>query len=62
MKELDVVRLRRDIPRLKLKKGQIGTIVHEVNPQINVVVVEFADKLGNTIAMEDILKDDLEII
>jgi len=47
LKLLDVVALLKAIPEEKLMKGQVGTIVEELEK--GVYEVEFADKQGRTI-------------
>lgn len=44
MKLLDVVAMLEDMPAARLAKGQVGTIVDELNG--DVVLVEFADLGG----------------
>ena len=46
---LDVVALTKDIPTHRLRRGQVGTIVEELAP--NVFEVEFSDNHGRTYAM-----------
>ncbi len=57
IKILDAVALLRDIPQKQLKRGQPGTIVEELSE--NVFEVEFADRLGRTIAMIALKSEDL---
>ena len=59
MKELDTVSLR--IAAFGFASGTLGTIVHE---QIKgeVFLVEFCDERGRTLALEDIHKDELQLI
>ena len=52
MKLLDVVATLEDIPAAHLAKGQVGTIVDELND--DVVLVEFADLSGVAYAVEPI--------
>ena len=52
MKLLDVVATLEDIPTAQLAKGQVGTIVEELNDEV--VVVEFADLGGVAYAIEPI--------
>lgn len=49
MKILDVVVLTEPIPSLNLRKGELGTIVEELDK--DVFLVEFADSKGVTYAM-----------
>ncbi len=46
---LDVVALTEDIPTHRLRRGQVGTIIEELAP--NVFEVEFSDSHGRTYAM-----------
>lgn len=48
MKLLDVVALTEDLPRKRLRRGQVGTIVEQLAPQV--YEVEFSDLDGNTYA------------
>ncbi len=52
MKLLDVVATVEDLPEAHLAKGQVGTIVDELDR--DVVLVEFADLGGVTYAIEPI--------
>lgn len=49
MKLLDVVALIRDLPEAHLEKGQVGTIVEELDN--DTVLVEFADLNGMAYAI-----------
>ncbi|MBC8100271.1 MAG: DUF4926 domain-containing protein [Armatimonadetes bacterium] len=49
MQLLDVVALTEDLPKRKLYRGQVGTVV-ELHT-IDVVEVEFSDLTGRTYAM-----------
>ncbi|HEY3875516.1 MAG TPA: DUF4926 domain-containing protein [Candidatus Kapabacteria bacterium] len=57
MKLLDVVALLEDYPQLRLRKGEVGTIVEEFDD--GVVEVEFADKRGIAYAFADLPKSEL---
>ena len=46
---LDVVALTEDIPTYRLRRGQVGTVIEELAP--NVFEVEFSDNHGQTYAM-----------
>lgn len=46
---LDIVALTEDIPTYRLPRGQVGTVVEELAP--NVFEVEFSDNHGRTYAM-----------
>lgn len=52
MKTLDVVATIEDMPEVRLSKGQVGTIVEELDKQT--VLVEFADLDGVAYAIEPI--------
>lgn len=52
MKKHDVVAMMEDVPEAHLAKGQVGTIVDELDE--NVVLVEFADLDGVAYAIEPI--------
>ena len=52
MKLLDVVVILEDVPDAHLVKGQVGTIVEELDK--DVVLVEFADLSGIAYAIEPI--------
>jgi hypothetical protein len=57
MKLLDVVATLEDLPGGKIAKGQVGTIVDELSP--DVVLVEFADLGGVAYAIEPVSIDKL---
>jgi Domain of unknown function (DUF4926) len=58
---LDVVALLNDLPEKKLLKGQVGTVVEQLDE--NVFEVEFVDtKTGDTIALETIHNKDLILL
>jgi Domain of unknown function (DUF4926) len=60
-KVLDVVALLNDLPEKKLLKGQVGTIVEQLDE--NVFEVEFVDtKTSETIALETIHNKDLILL
>jgi hypothetical protein len=60
MKTLDVVALTTDVPEKHLRRGQVGTIVEILAP--DVVEVEFSDLDGNTYAMCAIPESSLMIL
>lgn len=60
MKTLDVVALTTDVPEKHLRRGQVGTIVEILAP--NVVEVEFSDLDGNTYAMCAIPENSLMVL
>ena len=49
MKLLDVVEVLQDFPEQKVAKGQVGTVVEELDS--NTVLVEFADRNGIALAI-----------
>jgi len=57
---LDVVALLKDIPAEKLVKGQVGTIVEELDE--DVFEVEFANRQGETIASLPLNSADLMLL
>ncbi|WP_366871093.1 DUF4926 domain-containing protein [uncultured Ruegeria sp.] len=59
MKELDVVSLRSG--RAGVAVGSHGTIVHE-NVDGKIFIVEFSDANGRTVALEDLAREELELI
>ncbi len=60
LKLLDVVALLKDVPDEKLVKGQVGTIVEDLDEGI--YEVEFADKQGRTIASLTLATKDLMLL
>lgn len=60
LKLLDVVALLKAIPKEKLVKGQVGTIVEELEEGI--YEVEFADKQGRTITSTPLAAKDLMLL
>ena len=60
LKLLDVVALLKDMPDEKLVKGQVGTIVEELDK--GVYEVEFADKQGKMIASLTLTTEDLMLL
>ena len=46
---LDAVALIEDLPEYNLRKGQVGTVVEELAPQV--FEVEFVDNQGRTYAL-----------
>lgn len=62
-KELDVVRLKQDIPAEKLAAGAIGTIVMKFPEPNEAYEVEFCDEKGKPISVSEtivLLPDQLE--
>ena len=60
LKLLDVIALLKDIPAEKLSKGQVGTIVEELDE--GVYEVEFADKKGRTITSLALKTQDIMLL
>lgn len=57
---LDVVALNMDIPGRELQRGQVGTVVELLAP--NVFEVEFADDRGQTYANLALRADQLMVL
>lgn len=57
LKLLDVVALLEDVPGHGLRRGQVGTLVEELAP--NVFEVEFSDDMGRTYASLALRADQL---
>lgn len=57
---LDVVALTKDLPQHKLSRGQVGTVVEILAP--NVFEVEFSDDEGQTYAMLALRADRLMVL
>ena len=63
MEENDVVKLKRNLPKYRLKKGETGTIIFlPSGDNVREVQVEFSDKTGRPYATEFIKVEDLEIV
>lgn len=60
MKLFDTVALLKDLPALKLYRGQVGTIVEEYEP--SVFEVEFSDFKGRTYALETLPASQLMLL
>ena len=60
MKILDIVALTENLPKLKLYRGQVGTIVEMYEP--DVFEVEFSDIKGRTYALETLNADHLMVL
>ncbi len=58
--ELDVVKLKKDLPAEGLFAGQTGT-VHMVHPDHTEYLVEFCDDTGNMLALCSVGVEDLEL-
>jgi hypothetical protein len=57
---LDVVALTDDVPEERLLRGQVGTIVETLKP--DVFLVEFSDLDGCTYAMASLHADQLMVL
>lgn len=57
---LDVVALTEDLPEKNLFRGQVGTVVESLAP--NVFEVEFSDDNGQTYAMLALRADQLMVL
>ena len=60
IKLLDVVALTEDFPEQGLVKGQVGTVVEDLAP--NVYEVEFSDNQGRTYAMVALRAEQLLVL
>ncbi|MBK5278708.1 MAG: DUF4926 domain-containing protein [Bacteroidia bacterium] len=60
MKVLDVVAMLHDLFGKKLLKGQVGTVVEQLDE--NVFEVEFVNTKGETIALEEVHADNLFLL
>lgn len=60
IKLLDVVALNEDLPERNLRRGQVGTVVEELAP--NVFEVEFSDNEGRTYATLALKADQLLVL
>lgn len=61
LKLLDVVRVKRDIPKENIKRGMAGTIVFVFDKPNRAYEVEFSDDNGVTIAQLTLQPDELEL-
>jgi len=57
---LDVVALTENLPQHKLYRGQVGTIVEELAP--NVYEVEFSDDNGVAYSLQELSADQLMLL
>jgi hypothetical protein len=57
---LDVVALTEDLPDRGLERGQVGTVVEELGP--DVFEVEFSDNRGRTYAMSALRADQMIVL
>jgi len=60
VKLLDVVALTEDLPERKLERGQVGTVVEVLAP--DVYEVEFADNDGRTYAELAVKEEQLLVL
>ena len=60
IKLLDVVALTEDLPEHGLRRGQVGTIVDVLSP--DVFVVEFVDNAGRTYATLSLRANQLMVL
>lgn len=60
VKLLDVVALTADLPEHKLQRGQVGTVVEKLAP--DVYEVEFSDNEGRTFAMAALKEEQLLVL
>jgi len=58
--ELDIVRLKKDLPSEGLLAGQTGT-VHMLHPAHANYLIEFCDDKGNMLALVSVDAEDLEL-
>jgi hypothetical protein len=56
----DVVALLTDLPRQRLARGQVGTVVEQLDD--STLLVEFSDDRGHAYAIAPCPKDDLLIL
>ena len=56
----DLVALLTDLPALRLARGQVGTIVQEIDSEI--VLVEFSDDRGRAYAVASCRRDQLLVL
>ena len=57
---LDVIALTEDLPERKLRRGQVGTVVETLAP--NVFEVEFSDNKGRTYATLALKADQIMVL
>jgi hypothetical protein len=57
---LDVVALTEDLPERGLRRGQVGTVVEELAPEV--FEVEFCDRQGRTYATLALRADQLMVL
>ena len=59
-KKLDIVKIRKNYPEYKLKKGDIGTVIECFKKPDEAYLVEFSDSNGEAICTEFFKYDELE--
>lgn len=59
-KEFDSVKIKKDYPEYKLKKGDIGAIVECFKKPDEAYLVEFSDSSGEAVCTEFFKPDELE--
>ncbi len=62
MKELDVVKIKKDYPVYGISKGDRGTILEVFDKPEKAYLVEFAEDGGEAICMEVFYPDELELV
>jgi hypothetical protein len=60
IKLLDVVALTEDLPKRRLRRGQVGTVVEQLDP--GVFEVEFTDNDGRTYASLALKENQLLVL
>lgn len=60
IKLLDVVALLEDLPTERLRRGEVGTVVEDLAP--DVFEVEFSDDEGRTYEMLPLRRDQLMLL
>jgi len=58
----DVVRVREDLPDLRLRAGDVGTVVLVFTEPAPAFEVEFADDQGRTLATHALLPDQIKTV
>lgn len=62
IKELDVVRLTKDLPEKHLRQGMEGTVHQVYDADSPVYLIEFSDDAGVTLAILTLPADAVELI
>jgi Domain of unknown function (DUF4926) len=60
LKLLDVVALLEDVPSEKLRRGEVGTVVEMLAPEV--YEVEFSDDEGRTYAMLPLRREQIMLL